>query len=44
MKPPKNVLAVLEEFWAEEYESDYRRLFEFEIEKPTKTSAKTSLD
>jgi hypothetical protein len=31
MKLPENVLALLEEFWAEEYESDYRRLFEIEI-------------
>ncbi len=44
MKLPKDVLPLLEVFWAEEYESDYRRLFEIEIEKPTKTSAKTSLD
>jgi len=36
MKPPKNVLAALEEFWAEEYESNYQHLFEIEIEKPAK--------
>jgi hypothetical protein len=34
MKLPKDVLALLEEFWAEEYESDYRRFVE--IEKPAK--------
>jgi len=31
MKLPENVLALLEVFWAEEYETDYRRLFEIEI-------------
>ena len=38
MKLPKDVLPLLEEFWAEEYESDYRRLFEIEIENPAKVS------
>ena len=41
MKLPKNTLALLEDFWAEEYESDYRRFIE--IEKSTNVSANTSL-
>jgi hypothetical protein len=31
MKLPENVLALLENFWVEEYETDYRHLFEIEI-------------
>ncbi len=42
MKLPKNVLALLEEFWVKEYESDYRHLFEIKIENPAKVSTKTS--
>ena len=38
MKLPKDALPILEEFWAEEYEFDYRRLFEIEIEKQAKVS------
>jgi hypothetical protein len=33
MELPKDILATLEEFWTEEYESDYRCF----IEKPAKT-------
>lgn len=34
MKLPKDILALLDDFWAEEYESDYRRFIE--LEKTTK--------
>jgi hypothetical protein len=40
MKLSEKRLAILEEFWAEEYESDYRRF----IEKPAKVSTKTSFE
>jgi hypothetical protein len=40
MKIPEDILVALEEFWTEEYESDY---LHFGIEKPTKVSVKTSL-
>ena len=35
MELPEDVLQLLEVFWAEEYESDYRDFIE--IEKPAKT-------
>lgn len=38
MELPKDLLAILEAFWAEEYESDYRRF----VEKPAKTSPKNT--
>ena len=42
MELPKDVLGILELFWADEYESDYWRFIE--DEKPAQTPAKASLD
>lgn len=36
MKLPEDIQEKLEEFWAEEYESDYQHLFEKEEKEPAK--------
>ena len=36
MKLPEDIQEKLEEFWVEEYESDYQHLFDEEKEEPAK--------
>ena len=44
MKLPEKCLAILEAFWAEEYESDNRRFIETPVKVSTKISTKTSFE